>query len=531
MKLRALLFIVTTTLLFNSISYASVKTGAVCSKLGATAIVSGKKYTCIKSGKKLIWDKGALLPKIIPTVSVPAVETKPLPEPSPTTTTVNLENSTCLAQGDQKTDSFGILECRPIKDNNLVLMRITQSFPPLTNSTSPDSLKTCQIGDQRTTKTVNSAIAYPPRPARGFINNGVEKIVVVGIDFIDSPGAGSPTTLFEKDLKTAGEWIKWFSNGKLQYNFISFDKWIRAPKSSGNYEVTEHGSSLSGLTNDEIKSDLISSIEKTVDLSNTAAIWVYYPESIEKITGKFAERGALVKSQKYGDIFSDMYAVGKMNYDTKMPNWTYFVHETMHSQGIMGHSPREPWVFGLMLNDSSPSHTLNTWDQITFDWLLPEQVYCVDFSNLKTTRLTLVPAEREQNGLRSAMIRLNEHKVLVIESHREDKWSYALGAGFYGVMTYVVDTSIDASFDGEIANGKYLSIPGARHGQHKPQGTPISGYPNTGFGLVNGIGVGGDQSRWDLNFMMYLGESLTYEGIKISLVASGDNDTIEISKA
>ena len=37
---------------------AAVKAGATCTKLGATSTYSGKKYTCIKTGKKLVWDKG-----------------------------------------------------------------------------------------------------------------------------------------------------------------------------------------------------------------------------------------------------------------------------------------------------------------------------------------------------------------------------------------------------------------------------------------------------------------------------------------
>jgi hypothetical protein len=33
-------------------------TGKSCPKLGSTAISSGMKYTCVRSGKNLIWDKG-----------------------------------------------------------------------------------------------------------------------------------------------------------------------------------------------------------------------------------------------------------------------------------------------------------------------------------------------------------------------------------------------------------------------------------------------------------------------------------------
>jgi hypothetical protein len=43
----------------NAVTFA----GSKCSKLNATTTVSGKKYTCIKSGGKLVWNKGVLVKK------------------------------------------------------------------------------------------------------------------------------------------------------------------------------------------------------------------------------------------------------------------------------------------------------------------------------------------------------------------------------------------------------------------------------------------------------------------------------------
>ena len=37
---------------------AVAKAGAKCTKAGSKEVVKGKNYTCIKSGKKLVWDKG-----------------------------------------------------------------------------------------------------------------------------------------------------------------------------------------------------------------------------------------------------------------------------------------------------------------------------------------------------------------------------------------------------------------------------------------------------------------------------------------
>ena len=45
-------------------AHAVVKAGAKCTKVGVTASVGGKKFTCIKSGKKLVWNKGTTIKKV-----------------------------------------------------------------------------------------------------------------------------------------------------------------------------------------------------------------------------------------------------------------------------------------------------------------------------------------------------------------------------------------------------------------------------------------------------------------------------------
>lgn len=68
------------------LALAAVKSGQSCSKVGATSISKGVKYTCIKSGKKLVWNKGVkMTPVIKPTPSdTSSAEQTPTPSPIPT---------------------------------------------------------------------------------------------------------------------------------------------------------------------------------------------------------------------------------------------------------------------------------------------------------------------------------------------------------------------------------------------------------------------------------------------------------------
>ena len=70
-----LLVVALVVLPFHQASAATAKAGATCTKLKATSIVKGKKFSCIKSGKKLVWDKGvAVKPPADPVSKSPTVE-------------------------------------------------------------------------------------------------------------------------------------------------------------------------------------------------------------------------------------------------------------------------------------------------------------------------------------------------------------------------------------------------------------------------------------------------------------------------
>ena len=77
-------WLVTLVILISVLStpaFSAVKAGTICKKIGSISTSAGKKFTCVKSGKKTVWDKGVLVTK-------PAAEpvATPSPAPSPTQT-------------------------------------------------------------------------------------------------------------------------------------------------------------------------------------------------------------------------------------------------------------------------------------------------------------------------------------------------------------------------------------------------------------------------------------------------------------
>jgi cytochrome b involved in lipid metabolism len=72
----------------NSSAATKITPGASCKVLNQKATYQNKIFTCIKSGKKLIWNKGVQVKKQSPTPKpTPATPTPATPTPTPTPTT------------------------------------------------------------------------------------------------------------------------------------------------------------------------------------------------------------------------------------------------------------------------------------------------------------------------------------------------------------------------------------------------------------------------------------------------------------
>ena len=520
-------------------SYAAVKAGSACNKVGAKSISGGKSYTCVKSGKKLVWDKGVVVPVAKPAPSASA---------APVVTNVS-EGDSCEKMGQQGKDSKGLLECRKFAGNKLKYIRITNNFSPISNPKSPDPLSLCQLPDMRT-ETLPSlrqlSIAYPAKPIPNFpASTGTFKVVVVGIDFPDAKGKGSPSEIWKDDLVKASEWLKWFTNDKVKLDFVAYPQWLRAPKESGKYEIEDlSGRSpeevqTGGLTTQQMSEDYIRAIEDTADLKDAISIWVYFPLDTKKPMGAFNPQSANVQTKKFGLVKSQIVAISVDAYMAQRPRFSYFLHEIIHSFGLQGHSPKFIPTGGylnkngMMSNNDGWTQVLLPWDSLVWDVAKESDIYCVDKTKLTSIDLKLVPLEREQQGLRSAIIKLNDHQALVVESHRSDKWGVGEGAGFAGTMVSLIDTTVTTYFENNeswrdpcvTSTGRYLTVINGNHGKHQPIGTPLN-YNQTR--IYNGISIGGDEDNWDLNHIMYPGESISSAGVKVTLLSGGDNDTVRI---
>ena len=144
---RVFLALLLSLSLISAPTFAAVKAGAKCTKAGATATAGGKKFTCIKSGTRLVWNKG---------VATKAAAPKPSPTPD---TKIEVKN----------------------------LLATDSRIAPTSTLTS---IATCKTEDKTPDYREGGALRHRngfPRPPEAITGKKIGKILVIPMGFKDVP--------------------------------------------------------------------------------------------------------------------------------------------------------------------------------------------------------------------------------------------------------------------------------------------------------------------------------------------------------
>jgi hypothetical protein len=531
-QMRALPIILSIVLIATAAQAATApKAGSVCKKAGQTVTAAGKKFTCVKSGKKLIWNKGVATtaPKPIP-VATGVPEPTPIPTPTPTPVKTPepkplVAGDPCNTVGEAINNAQGYLECRDVANNQKKYFQLSNSIADLPAQTSPLPFTTCRVPDFRT--NVNKwdlATAYPINWST-LRREGVNKVLFIPFDFSDHPGTKSPAETIGSNIRQFEDWAKWYTNGKLKFEVQTTNQWVRASKPSLAYNDNLGHANPNNYLAFEM---LLKDSENLFDYTNADVVFLFFPSDLKTFKRESGSHGVTVRTNK-GPIRMGLYAVGASLINNRTDLWYWLVHELLHAWGIKSHAPGWPNVLSVNTGSAGPGQSLTIWDSMTLDWSKPEDLWCAELESLKTSEVTLSPLEREQKGVKAAMIKLAPSRVLVIESHRKDKWGKFI-PGTYGVTAYIVDTRFDTDRSGE-----YLGLDDFRGIKYTKAANYLEFKFNHGTYFAERFNPDNGES-WGIvpffskNYFLYEDESFTFEGVTVKLIKSGDNDTIQISK-
>ena len=513
MRLRPItIFTIVLTLLFPTALFAAnPKAGAKCSKAGQTQVYSGKKFTCVKTGKNLVWNTGILITK---STQKPIPSPSPTPSPSkgmtleeanklrisldplsdkscskeneripnlqgeliclfwnggplkwvqnwlppsgptPTPSQSSSQNETpavggnCDSLGKKVTVSGLDLECRYITGPKLNWIRVNDPNAKFITISSPNGVKPCQL---EAPVVGNGYVGFPVSLTRNAMpSKGVNHVLIAPIDFSDYVGEKDLASILKYQSDGLKNWVDYFSDGKLKFDIKTIDHWVRAPQKAAFYSRTDGDNR--GIDGNKklaaIAQEYIDFLTNEIDLTGIATVYILYPENMGVNETDLVPRTTQFKT-KEGERVMSVFARSKYDWGEQTPQWVMWIHESGHDWGLLGHTPGNGWRFNIMTNQSGNSSVLSAWERFLLDWMPSNSVYCNTKSNLTNVTLSLSGLEIDDKKTKMVAITLDSKRVLVIESHAIGRWSEVFTKNKFPQGFYgVLAYVVDTSYTG-----------------------------------------------------------------------------------
>jgi len=372
---------------------AAVKAGGACKKAGITSTTSGKIFTCVKSGKKLVWSKG-----ISTTTSVQFTEVG---------TTVDVESCKLLdsRRNKQQPNNVGFPlqeDIIPVTGNlNVIVIPVDFSDRP------GGQLPSEYLIDQ--TNKMNEWYKF-------FSGNQVNLSFQIGKEWVRAPKADS-------------EYV--------------------VPKSVAN------SPGVAVDVQFKMAQDIITASKNQFDFKKSSILFFYTP-TIKSVDYDMGGRGVNLSTPDGSKNFF-FWGGGAYHFDDrnvkaslkKEKMWAFWIHEMLHSQGLALHSPANGSSTGLHADQYGTSLAIDSWELFRLGWIANPNVACLDKSLGINNKLILKPIELGSKIARFAVVKLNSYEALVIESRRPTGYSKEWKLDQKGILVYRIDMRNDNDRSGE----------------------------------------------------------------------------------
>ena len=366
---------------------AAVKAGAKCTKVGISSVISNKTYTCIKSGKKLVWK----------------ISSKRIDKSKPFTPLASLSNAALFSNLDK---------CKIID------------------------------GDPQTT---NMTAGFPIPDGRIDLVKGA-KMQIIGADFPDKiGGTKSPKELNQSLTSSVEKFWTAQSSIPVKFDWKWSSDWIRMPNSINSYSLG--GSFFQGKFNPEayfnFAKEIISKTDSDIDFTGVNFLFIVFPPGIKnEEIGTFLVHTQGTYSTREGNIFNLIMAGGDYN------SASTYIHEFGHALGLtdirdtldLGNQKSDGMYYDIMNNPTYPE--LLVWHRYLLGFLENSQIHCINSSDASTH--WLVPVASVSKQVKGIIIPLSSTEAVIVESRRAIGFDTALSSrsDLVGAVVYTLDSKI-----------------------------------------------------------------------------------------
>ena len=503
----SILFLSLSTLLIPA--SAAVKAGSKCTKAGVKSVVNDKTYVCTKSGKKLLWLEAKnkqSLPGLLggfetnTTYSTDVGFEHNFNSPTAFDPGTPLEWKEMDSQYGVQRLGFRIKKYQlgQLRPNSLVTSKVDLL-----------AAEVCKMPDRSGDIFLR---AFPSSAkdqiivGRGAFPKPKLTIQVVPIFAEDTAKPKrTPEEEYGKYFNFVKNWIEYSSDVPSEVLIRYPDKYLPFSKKLKPYEISHELE----RPHPTFAKDVLAEVDSQVNFSGAQMVVVVVPGGTpldviqQGPLGDFITQEGLIggSSSVYPDTYENPLRLKHAG--LAHPYW--WIHEFFHlgiplddHYGDGRLDVNSEYGMGWWTLMTPGGGDLSIWEKWILGYISDSQVRCAD--KAKTSLHWLAPSSVKTTENKALVIPLSQNKVIVIESIRAAGMYYKWPKNTWGALTYVVDVTKEVH-----GQGMKLILP-----ENRSAGT----IPYT-FAEAP----------------LRMGESVVYEGVKISIVESGTfGDVIKVEK-
>ena len=545
--LAGLVAILSLSLVSAQLSEAAVTPGSKCSKAGATSTYNGKKYTCVKSGTKLVWNKGVAVTKPAP-VATPTPSPTATPTPTPTviaTPTPTVTPTTTIRDwSETRSTDLGYLNSftGPCDyDQNLpkIFFDLQKALTSNNQCAGIYRIAKYELGTKRPSANLDSNVSDLPikqcqisepstsRNQRGFFNlfdaNRVRylnssrvpgpKMVIQIVPIFASDTAqpiNSPETDYSPFADFVAEWARYSSDGESSVQVRYPANYLEFPNRVSSYDI-KHENPHTSVDHVRFGKDVISAVDSKINFSGANLVIVVVPPGTPFSNFEQGTLKDLITNEGIIQSGSTMhpYTLTDWQNSKKSIFLTPFMwlHELYHSGiGFDDHygdqklDANTEYGMGWWSLMTPTGGDLSAWEKWIMEFITDSQVHCINPT--QPTVRWIAPSSVKTKEKKLIVIPISQTKGIAIESIRPAGLYNKIPKLSEGVLAY----EIDLDSIGAHGLGLKLILPTNRNPNQPP------------FFLSQAP--------------LREGESVVSNGYKITVVESGTfGDVIKVEKA
>jgi M6 family metalloprotease-like protein len=468
-KIIAALVTLSFLLLPNSASAATPKVGAKCLKLNQTQSNKGSTFTCVKSGKKLVWKSAGK--KVASTAK----------------TSVDFSKTFSTDNG------YHTLFSGPCDlDPNIPaeLSAIQKYFHDLNNCAGQLQIAKYTLGSKRPITTFDSVSKYANLQScklltpdgikgnlgQGFVNSVRESAeyynvypapkTVIQLIPIYSTDTAQPSKSPAEDYKVFTDffrdWIAYSSDFGSDVTVRVPSSYIKMPTPLAGYGL-DHAQNPNDPKKVEFNRDLIAAVDPVIDFTGVNMAIVVPPAGTNSVLfGQTGTGGLRTNEGRVPNVMSEYAAFAKdpkASYYAILAHPFWWIHEMFHA-GIgfddhYGDGKRNvstEYGMGHLTLMTPWGGDLTTWEKWRLGFIQDSQVQCKTDSASSTHWIAPSTVQTQQS--KAVIIPISQTKVVVIETLRPGGLFYKHPLQSQGALVYEVDL-----MQQEHGMGMKLSLP------------------------------------------------------------------------